>query len=70
MWMMDASRRLAAMVVIVVLPARRVWRQTGTWAIVTHKPSHPLQRWAAGWLVGCVLALAAWVALSSWRGPG
>ncbi len=50
---------LLGLVVIGVLPARRVWRQTGVWAIVTHKPSHPLQRWAAGWLVGCVINLIA-----------
>ena len=61
---------LVMLVSMVALPAGRVWRRTKVWAIVVHRPAHPLQRWAGGWLVAYLVALAAWVALYGWHGPG
>ena len=60
---------IVALLVLGLLPAYRMWRRTGVWPVVVHRPAHALQRWTAGWLFALLAALAVWIVLYSWQGP-
>ena len=60
---------ILAFALAAALPAWRLWRKTGSWGVVAHRPAHPLQRWTAGWIIALLTALAVWIVLYAWKGP-